>query len=285
MTTDIIRIGRIEYTNVWPVFQQFDPQRLGFPAELVTQVPAELNRRIQEGAIDIAAISSYAYAQAADDLLLLPGLSVSAYGRVRSVLLFHRKPLAEVASGTVALTRSSATSVNLLKIILAKRYGGSPSYVTMKPDLDRMMSSADAALLIGDDAIKASWANTGYEVTDLASEWTSWTGHWMTFAVWAVRRSLAESRPDMVSAVVRAFQESKEKGRRNRSAVVNQAMSAFGGTEAYWNEYFDGLSHDFGAGQQAGLAAYLRYARELGLLERDVPLRIWNDTTVAQVNE
>ena len=82
-------IGKISYTNSWPVFYNFHPSALKSPAEMVTEVPAILNRGMSQGSIHVGALSSFAYAEASDRLLLLPDLSVSSDGPVKSIMLLR----------------------------------------------------------------------------------------------------------------------------------------------------------------------------------------------------
>ena len=82
-------------------------------------------------------ISSFAYGESFEDYMLYPDLSVSAYGEVNSILLFHEKPLREIANGHIMLPTTSATSVNLLKIILEKFYNGSRLMNMRSPILSR----------------------------------------------------------------------------------------------------------------------------------------------------
>lgn len=280
-----IRIGRIDYTNVWPVFYHFPIERFRGKVELVKQVPAQLNRAMAEGSVAMGPISSFAYGEHSHEYVLLPDLSVSAWGKVNSILLFHRKPLSEIANGRIALANTSATSTNLLKIILEAFYHGKPEYSSHEPDLDAMMAQADGALLIGDDAIRASWTEKGYLVTDLGEEWNRFTGSWMTFAVWAVREDAIAENPELIKEIYQSFVESKSKGGKDRSGMIGQAVGTIGGTEEYWERYFGQLTHDFGTGQQAGLDKYFGYATELGLLDRRPSIRIWNQKTVTQVKE
>lgn len=270
-----LRIGRIDYTNVWPVVHHFDPAGLPFPAEQVAALPSALNRMLQDGRIDLSSVSSFAYGQSADSYYLLPDLSVSALGRVQSILLVLKSPLERVKHGTIALTTASATSVNLLKIIMNKFYGGSPVYVDADPDLSVMLEQADAALLIGDHAIRASWSNHGYRVLDLGEIWHLWTGCWMTFALWGVRRETADSRPDEVRGVYEGLLRSKRQAAQDLRPVVAKAMRQIGGTADYWNGYFRNLHYDFGAEQREGLILYFRYLRELGLIDREPALTVW----------
>ncbi|RAV18525.1 menaquinone biosynthesis protein [Paenibacillus contaminans] len=272
-----ISIGRINYTNVWPIFHHFPEERFAGEVVFSLQVPTGLNRAMAAGEVDMGAMSSFAYGTNFDEYLLFPGLSVSALGRVNSLLLFHRKPLEQIAGGTFALSTASATTVNLLKILLAKRYEASPTYLTMEPSLDKMMAAADGALLIGDDAIRASWADHGYMVTDLGELWKAFTGEWMTFAVWAVRKDTVRRNPELVSRIHEAFQWSKEHGLRHPEGMIAKAQATIGGTESYWRGYFNQLTYEFGPDQWRGLSLYFSYAKELGLLERDVPIQLWEE--------
>ncbi|WP_438432350.1 menaquinone biosynthetic enzyme MqnA/MqnD family protein [Gorillibacterium sp. sgz500922] len=277
--TETLRIGRILYTNVWPIFHHFPAERFAGRVQLTTEVPASLNRAMAEGAIDMGPISSFAYGEHSDEYLLFPDLSVSAFGRVNSILLFHKRPLADIAAdgGRLMLANTSAASVHLLKILMAKRFGGNPAYRYDEPSLSRMREDEDGALLIGDDAIRASWSNTGYEVTDLGQLWREWTGQWMSFAVWAVRQDAAERYSQLLSEVYRAFLESKRTGLAQPEDMIRHAVQTVGGSPSYWRSYFGGLSFDFGPDQRRGLQLYYDYAYELGLLERPATIRLWQD--------
>ncbi|WP_159883002.1 menaquinone biosynthesis protein [Paenibacillus puerhi] len=280
-----IRIGRIDFTNVWPLFYYFPFAAFGDRLEVFQQVPTQLNKAMAEGRIDIGPISSFAYAEHADDYLLFPHMSVSAYRHVHSLLLFHRKPLAELGGATIALPTTSATTVNLLKIILAKFYRVDVQYVYQEPNLETMMNSADAGLLIGDHAIRASWEDRGYLVTDLGEEWTRLTGQWMSFAVCTIRKQVALEQPELVRAIYNAFLESKRKSLDDLTLLVEDAQRAIGGTKEYWQQYFSNLCYEFGPRQWEGLQLYYQYAVELGFLKQEVQLQIWQDNSVAQVTE
>ncbi len=267
-----IKLGRILYTNAWPVFHHFDPSLLPYPTEMHSDMPATLNRKLRAGEIDMAAISSYAYGLSSDSYYLLPNLSVSSLGRVQSILLFLKSPLEKVINGKIALTTTSATSVNLLKIIMEKFYGGKPTYEDAEPSLENMLEHADAALLIGDHAIRASWLKHGYRVMDLGEVWNVWTGHWMTYALWAVHRDTAHRQPEAIINIYEGLIESKRRSSKNLESIVTKALSQIGGTSSYWLHYFQNLCHDFGPDQKVGLQLYFKYARELGLMTGDVQL-------------
>ncbi|MFD0694833.1 menaquinone biosynthesis protein [Paenibacillus sp. GCM10027628] len=280
-----IRIGRINYTNVWPIYYYFPDLIKSDDVEIMEQVPTTLNRAMAAGEIDMGPISSFAYGESFENYLLYPDLSVSAYGEVNSILLFHEKPLREIANGRIVLPTTSATSVNLLKIILEKFYNGNPTYEYANPNLDAMMQQADGALLIGDDAIKENWRNRKYMITDLGQEWAKWTGQWMSFAVWAIRKETSQTHPKLVSQVFEAFLKSKFKAHEEPAEMIQEARQKVGGTEAYWHHYFHTLCYDFGQEQWDGLGLYYKYCYELGFLSKPATIGIWSEKEKARVTE
>lgn len=275
-----IRVGKIKFTNVWPIYYDFNLEQLDKQVSLISQYPTELNQGMAEGRIDMGPISSFAYAENFDKYILFPDLSVSAFGKVNSILLFHKRPLKELTQSRIALPTTSATSVNLLKIIMSIFYSGDPEFVYGAPILKEMMLDADAALLIGDDAIQANWSDHPYQVTDLGELWTTLTGQWMSFAVWAVRKETLSLYPQLVEKVFNAFQQSKQKGLSYPIRMIQEAQATVGGTSDYWHEYFSHLCYDFGAKQRKGLDLYYHYALEAGLINKEVSIQIWTNKIV-----
>src|SRR6516164_5256782 len=133
-----IRLGRISYVNMAPVFYRLDAE-----VEEVQGVPTDLNRRLVAGEIDLAPISSIEYARHADRLRILPRLCVSSEGAVDSIQLVSKTPLEHVR--TVAVTPESATSVVLTKVLLPEAR------------LVAFDEEAEARLLIGDAALKSAF--------------------------------------------------------------------------------------------------------------------------------
>ena len=270
---ELLAIGRIDYANAWPLFYYVnEPALTVCGARVVAKIPAELNRTLLSGELAMSAVSSFAYARHAEQYLLLPDLSVSSVGTVHSLLLFLKKPLDQVRKGLIAVTNASATSVNLLKVLMSIHLEGEPTYETMEPNLDKMLEQADAALLIGDPAIHASWRGTDLQVIDLGKMWHDFTGLGMTYAVVAVRKEAAERHHDTIAAVHHLMLESKRKSLLDPEPLVEQACEGLGGEPDYWRLYFRTLKYDFGERQQAGLRLFLKYAAQLGLLEREPEL-------------
>src|SRR5919204_1172936 len=161
----MIRLGRISYVNMAPVFY-----RVEAPFDEVAGVPTDLNRRLLDGEIDLAPISSIEYARNASRLRILPQLCVGSEGAVDSIQLVSRTPLEHVR--TVAVTPESATSVVLTKVLLPE--------AAQVP----LGEEADATLLIGDAALKSAFEDPTPHY-DLGRLWLERTGLPMVFAVWA----------------------------------------------------------------------------------------------------
>jgi predicted solute-binding protein len=184
------------------------PQRGMF--DLDFYVPAECADRIASGAADIGIIPSFELTRL--DLEILPGAGIACHGPVRSILLVSKRPAPEIR--TLALDASSRTSVQLARVVLARRFGAAPVTYQHPPDLAAMLSVADAALVIGDPALHIDPLNIPYHVYDLGAEWVEMTGLPMVFAVWAARNGIASAE------VADAFRESCRYGRARIGEIV-----------------------------------------------------------------
>jgi len=111
-----LNVGHIAYLNCVPFFHYL--REVGFEGNIVKGVPAQLNAMLAEGKLDLSPSSSFEYGLHWQQYVLLPGLSISSRGPVQSVLLFSPCAIEDLEGRQVALTGESATSVNLLKILL-----------------------------------------------------------------------------------------------------------------------------------------------------------------------
>src|SRR5215467_9851421 len=170
-----LRISAISFLNTAPLMWDFEngesSQRLHQQFEIGYTIPSDCARQLSEGTADIGIIPVAAYTTI-PDLVIVPDVAIAAKDKVRSILLVSKVPLEKIRS--VATDDSSRTSAALVEIYLRKFVGGSPGFTRQKPDLKEMLQWHDAALLIGDPALKAR--TDGYYVYDLAEEWQRWTG-------------------------------------------------------------------------------------------------------------
>lgn len=258
-----LRLGVVPYLNVEPIVRgladdkHFDLQR---------DVPSRVAQRLHAGEIDLGMIPSIEYA--AGDYAIVPGIAIGATNAVRSVVLFHAGPLADVKR--VALDTSSRTSVALTKILLRERLGRDPEYLAMGPDLDAMLAAADAALVIGDPALYAT--PIGVSRLDLGEAWRALTGRPFVFAFWA-------GRPGAVTADdVARLQAALARGRAELPAIA-ASYNGHGPDRARVNESYlrENLAFGLGPEEQAGLSEFYLRARDLGLIERVPELRFYGD--------
>ncbi len=245
----MIRLGRIAYMNMAPVFYRVDA---GF--EEVQGVPTDLNRALLEGGVDVAPISSIEYARHAEALRLLPRLCVSSEGAVESIQLVTKLPLDKVR--VVAVTPESATSVVLTKVLL--------------PDAAHVPlgEEAEAKLLIGDAALKSSFEDPTPHY-DLGRLWLERTGLPMVFALWACREPVADGMTELEDALV----ASVRRARAEPEQLAYESSERYGYPPGFLARYFEKLRYRFGPRERAGLYTFLELAQQVGELERVPELR------------
>ncbi len=255
-------VGIVNYLNSKPLAWSFLQEQHADLFEASYHPPARVAALLAEGALDIGLIPAIEV-QRIPDLRVLPGLCVAATEEVRSVLLVHRGPIEEVRR--VALDANSRTSAALVEILLADRYGLQPEYLPAQPDLEKMLASADAALLIGDPALRVD--RERYRILDLAAEWRSLTGKPMVFAVWAVAPGVElAGRSSYFASSLRAGLESLP------TLVAQSAEEMALSAEEIRAYLTDNLCFTLGDEQLAGLWEYYLRAHAHGLIEKPRPL-------------
>jgi chorismate dehydratase len=252
----VIRLGRISYVNMAPVFY-----RLGADVHEVAGVPVELNERLLAGEIDIAPISSIEYARNASRLRILPRLCVGSEGAVDSIQLVSRAPLERVRS--VAVTPESATSIVLTKVLL--------------PDAEHVPlgEEAEATLLIGDAALRSAFEDPTPHY-DLGRLWLERTGLPMVFAVWAAPEPVVAGLGELEHALV----ASVRLARAEPQVLAHEASARYGYPPGYLARYFEKLRYSFGPRERAGLYTFFEMARDVGELEHVPELRFVQKETV-----
>jgi predicted solute-binding protein len=226
------------------------PQRDLF--ELDFQIPAACADQVASGAADIGIIPSFELTR--QNLEIIPGAGIACHGPVRSILLISAKPAGEIRR--LAVDSSSRTSVQLARVILERRFGAEPELIAHAPDLDAMLRIADAALIIGDPALRIEPSRLPYHVYDLGKEWVEWTGLPFVFAVWAGRKEV------ITPEVTAAFQESCRYGR----ARIEEIVAAESGRREiapelvrdYLNRH---IVHELEPRDYQGMDLFLSYAR------------------------
>ncbi len=271
------RVGHIQFLNSLPLYHCLVKNRVTLDIDLFKDTPKALCRRLLSGELDISPVPAIEYARNADKLLLLPDLTISSDGLVMSINLISKFPIEELDGKMVALTNTSATSQVLTKIILKEKYGLAPSYFDCPPDLPQMFREADAALLIGDDALRANYQSGEFYNYDLGLEWKNLTNEKMVYAVWCVRRDYATNHPNAVQQVWKSFLDSMQMSRNDVAMIAEEAAQWSSFSQSFLREYFQSLKFEFDSAYQQGFQIYLKKAHEIGELDRIPVLEFNND--------
>jgi chorismate dehydratase len=260
------RVGHIQFLNCLPIYWGLMRSGALLDVDLHKDSPDRLSAALVAGDLDIGPITLVEYLRHADELLLLPDLAVGSDGAVLSVNLVSTRPLADLDGAKIALGSTSRTGVLLARLLLRERYGVDPEYFRCPPDLTQMLLEADAAVLIGDVALRAMYEapRQGLTVTDLGLAWREWTGLPMVFAVWAVRRDFAAAHPGLVKEVHEAFLRSRDLCLAELDQVAESAARWEPFDAATLAEYFRALDFSLGERQVAGLREFARRAAEIG---------------------
>ena len=250
-----VRLGAVVYLNARPLTWSLDrsPERW----DVRYDVPSVCARLLHEGSIDLGLIPSIEYLHG-PSYRFVPGVGIGSRGEIATVALYARKPLQDVR--TLALDTSSRTSVALTRVLCARRFGIAPDFVPHGPDLEAMLESCDAALLIGDPAFEADHGALGAEKTDLGAEWTAMTGLPFIYAAWTGRPGAA------TAADVEALQRAQAEGVAASAAIAAEFARGDDQVARRAVRYLrDNVKYGLGPEEAAGLQLFLDYAAELGL--------------------
>ncbi len=285
-----LRISIVEYLNTAPLVWGFTDGPLQGRYDLSFTVPSLCAEALRNGAADVAIIPAIEY-QRMDNVVVLPGMAVAAKGEVRSILVVAKKPIDRARR--MALDRSSRSSAALVRLLCAGYWGISPEFIDVDPDPAPMLAQADAALLIGDPALRISLKAealmrkrpsgepccTGDPsdqpvpgidtlfLYDVAHQWREMTGRPCVLALWVGRRET------VTPEVVADFLVSKEYGLARVAEIAEGAALKLDlpakALERYLRENIDfSLDEE----NRAGLELYFQRCAEAGLIPRAKPL-------------
>ncbi len=203
--------------------------------------PKELAQKLWAGEVDLALVPIWEVLNR-PGTPVLEGVAIGSRGEVRSVGVFHDRPLAECR--TIALTPHSATSVQLWKLV-ASHQG---IHMAEKKE-------GDAQLRIGDEALEEWNRRGGTGVLDLGRAWTEWTGKPFVFAVWALRPEAGIS-----SAELDRFREACQRGVEQRACLAQDQRE---------KEYLTQcIRYELGPQEKDGI---VEFARRSGLTKVQIP--------------
>jgi chorismate dehydratase len=293
-----LRVSIVQYLNTAPLVYGFTHGPLKGKYDLSFTIPSRCADDLRDGNADVAIIPAIEF-QRIDNLVVLPDLAIAAKRRVRSLLIVSRKPIAEVTS--IALDHSSRSTQALTRILCAEHWHITPEFHEASFTAETMLENSDAALLIGDPALRlaislASYATLGpagesicdagkigvnaigpLYVYDVVQEWRRLSGLPAVLAIWAGRR-------EAISAEVMAdFAASRDYGVANIPEISDAAATALGLPAPDLLMYLkDNINYTLSRENLAGLELYCCLAAKLGLIPEAKSIK-WADAD-AQTN-
>ncbi len=275
----------MQYLNTAPLVWGFTNGPLAEKYDLSFTVPSQCAEALRAGTADIAIIPAIEY-QRIPGLVVLPDLAIASQNRVRSLLIIAKKPIEQVRS--IALDRSSRSTQALTRILAVEHWKIDAEFFETAPDLSAMLKRAEAALLIGDPALRISVAiekkstvspqgravcqaatlgihgSEIFHVYDVVGEWRKYSSLPAVMAVWA-------ARPEVVTTELLAdFAASRNFGLTHISAICQEAARELELPQPELESYLrQNIDFSLGEENRRGLERYFHEAAKLGLIDRE----------------
>jgi chorismate dehydratase len=246
-----LRVRAVSYLNTVPLVWGMLHGKEREQVDLSFSIPSECARDVENGVAEVGLVP---VAEIARQRLAIAGdVGITCQGAVRSILLFTRVPWRQIR--TFAADASSRTSVELARIILRERFGVEPEITREQPVVNEMLSHAEAALVIGDPALRLEPGATGFDWMDLGEEWLRLTGLPFVFAAWAGKPGIDAAR------VAELARGSYENGRACLHEIVEGEFTKRRVTHDTARRYLtEHIRFEIGKAEQRGLDAFLEMA-------------------------
>lgn len=252
-----IRVGRIGYLNVLPIYHPLESKIIDNEFEFVSGPPSALNRLMDAGQLDISSTSSIEYARHPEKYYLVPDIAIGSRGPVQSVLLLCRKPVQQLQGRTILVSSQTHTSAALLQVLLAELWKVQTDFVS--GDATAKLESGqrpDAILAIGDEALNLRRHADYPHQIDLGEAWREMTGLPFIFGVWTVQRQSFSQRQTAIAQACKTLLSGKQWGTENMPMMCKLAAENSHLNIDEMCSYFDGLVYDFGPAEQKGLSLF-----------------------------
>ena len=276
---EALRVGRISYLNILPIFAALREISTSAVYTLVESYPSALNRMLREGELDISPSSSIEYLRDRDSYRYIEGHSISSRGAIRSILLFSRLPVEDLSGAEIMSTHQSETSIALLRIILRRFYGHDCSLRVTEMPLADAIRRHSAYLSIGDEALMAfgrarvldmrpppncqavcSIDHQVFYVYDIGSLWHFHTGLPAVFALWTYRADLSGEKQALIESFGRDLSLARDHAVSHLDAIADESEISIPADEAA--EYWRGIIYDLPEDCREGLELFGRYLAE-----------------------
>ena len=276
-----VRIGMVNFINTAALYEVWKETVHRPDWRVMEAAPAELNRLLEAGALDLGFVSSHEYAEHPGEYRLLADLSISATGAVGSVFLFSALPPEGLNGEVVCLSPQSKTSNGLIKIILEEFYGVRPHYL-QATDLNNL-TGCRAVLAIGDQALRLQQGGHYPYCLDLGEVWQRHTGLPFVFAVWAVREAFCRQQGETLKAIHQELQRCVRQGRERLLEISQRVAARIPMAPEACHAYLQGIELDLSPAKIKGLSLFCEYLIRRGEAEPEaLPLKIIGFAKTAQ---
>lgn len=259
----MMRAGYIDYSNSYPFLREAEIN----PIEDITveaHAPGILNKMLSESKLELSAISAFEYMRHSNQYWLLPELCINSFGYVKSVLLYSKVPMEELSNEEISTTPESATSIQLLNILLHEK--GVEAYKLKNFAPNENLQQKKALLLIGDGALRFDTSHHKY-VYDLAKEWSDLFQLPVVFALWAIRRDYPKSYKGLVSAYLNQHLKARDLLQGQPELIAKEAEKRYPMPNLNFIEYFESLDYKLKPSCIESLNFYASKLIELGTLK------------------
>lgn len=214
--------------------------------------------KLREGEIELGIISSLDYALKKETWLIVPDICVSSNQKIKDVQLFFKKGLKDIRK--VAVDHNAFSENILLQILMREKFMMNPGYIKMEPDLKKMLSDADAALIVGDRALNYYMTNPNR--LDLNEEWTDMTGLPFVYSFWAGREFTISSND------LKLLESSFRLGITNLEKISREYAKTHTENWGFYHDFFtQNISYSFADDEKDGLHEFYNYAFFYGFTE------------------
>ena len=253
-----MRVSIIDYLNAIPLNMAFKDGLYNDGLELIYDFPSQCADNLAAGQADAGLISSIEY-QRIPSLKVVSGVCIASRRKVRSVVIVTKRDFRDIR--TIALDRFSRSSIALCRLLFHRKCGKLPKMITMAPQLDKMLETADAALVIGDAALRQEGHK--FQTIDLAELWFEETGLPFVFAFWAVNdRAARKGLPDI-------FRAARDYGLQQLPNQVEALARRFQMERFEIDTYFhDNIHYDLGQEEKESLHLFYTYSSEYGIIPK-----------------
>jgi chorismate dehydratase len=280
----------VGFLNARPLVEGLDADP-GF--SLIAGTPSALADALHAGELEVAIVPAIEAARG--PYRICPDVAIASYGPVRSVKVYHRKPIRRAAR--IALDPASRSSSALVRVLCAKLWRVAPELVDADGEVDELLETFDAVLRIGDRCLWSEPRNA--REIDLGEAWTEMTDLPFVYAVWAgpeggidrhaVRR-LADARDagllrlrEIAEAHVAAAVEGRVARASRRGAGLprrgvargRDATSTKRDAEVAYRYLKENVRYVLGTAELRGLSRFYELADELRLIPAAPEVRFY----------